>query len=1163
MIGREKGKIPIRKILKKRDIGLYHRIETLWKEAHELQERQQSKEHHQQGYLHCEVVENNLGKIISDDEKYNRFSQLELFLLSAAACYHDVGKSDDFDEGHAMVAMRDIYSHPEKYHLSNPEGKVLSNIIGSHDIDEVFNETPETYPIGSDDVSVKLLSALFKLADVFHTDNSRIPHIVVGDVKKEDDKTRFRKLIQGWSFNDESQIVLKAAPEDTNDINIIAKGVSMMQKQLECVSPVLRSEEYPYEIIYSCDNRGIKWKAETENKRNLIEMDFYTENEADIFKGRDFESKGLLKKVIGSNISLLIGNSGVGKTSLIRAGLFPKLSKMGWICIWTRPMNPTPLDRILNDINAKLPIGYESNDIISSVKKLSEQYESDIIIVIDQFEDVLRSSPPVRETIGKMLLRIYGKSFKNVHILLSYRGDYEPEINSFLEYSGVIIPSRFPLLGLDSTGAHEALRSIFETNNVGILDDLLGKITKELEKESEHGRFHPPLIQIVASSLISLAKSNENTITLELYNNKVGSVETIIGAYLLNRLNEFGDIDSKKRINAEAILKELVRDKAKEQKGKEELLRYLNILEEDIQELLDKLVNMRLVRHLDNDIYEIIHDYLASKVEEMIKDKERSLRSARDILRTKAQHYRFMPIPSLLEKNEMILLYSMKESVNPSIQEKELLMFSYLMGNGPVWWWFRENEEMLRTIIKKALASVFSIVRAAAVSSFGKLGVHDDLKIVKDMLNDPDSNVRITAVKAFEKLGTPEDLQAIKEVLKDPDRYVRVNAVAVFQKLGTYDDLPIIKEMLKDHDWAVRTIAITTFGRLATHNDIGTIEEMLKDNDKNVREEAITTFKRLVTQDELTNIHVMLKDRHRNLRATAVMAFEKLGVHDNLVIIKNMLNDRAMDVRAAAVNVFGRLGNHDDLATIKGMLNDHSGKVRAAAVHVFGNLGNHDDFETVKEMLKDEDSDVKRAAVTAFEKLATSEDIETIKVMLEDSHWDVKRAAIAAFTKIATHNDLPVIKEILNDWDSDVRDAAIRAFKKLITRDDFLLIKDMLNDQDSNVRIAAVKAFEKIGIRDDIPLIKDMLNDPDSNVRIAAVKAFEKIGIRDDIPLIKEKLKDTYKDVRAVVANLFEKREKENDLQEIAEMYANGDGANDEALTCIISLDEKFYSPFK
>ncbi len=1107
MAGREKGKIPIRDALKKSGSDLYLRLEAIWINAQELQERQRSKEGHQQGYLHCKAVEDNLGKIITDSEKYNFFTPLELYLLSAAACYHDAGKSDDFSEGHASVAMRDIYSRPENYNLSNPEGKVLSNIIGSHDIDEVFNETPETYPIGSEDVHVKLLSALFRLADVLHTDNSRIPHIIVGDAKKEDDKTRFRKLIQGWSFNNDSQIVLKAAPEDINDVNIIAKGVSMMQKQLECISPVLRSEGFPYEIIYSCDYRGIRWKAEIDNKRNLIEMDFYTENEADIFKGRDIESKGLLKKVIGSNISLLIGNSGMGKTSLIRAGLFPKLSKMGWICIWTRPVNPAPFDRILNDINANLPVGYESNDIISSIKKLSESHETnDIIIAIDQFEDILKSPQPVKDELGRILLRIYGKSFRNVHILLSYRGDYEPEINSFLDNSGIINPSRFPLLGLDSTGAHDAFRSIFEVNNVGISDDLIDRIIKELEKESEHGRFNPPFIQIVASSLINLAVSNGGAITEELYNNEARSVETIIGVYLINRLSEFGNINSKKRINAEAILKELVRDRAKEQKGKDELLRYLNIPENELQELLDVLVDKRLIRHLGNDNYEIIHDYLASRVEEMIKDEERPLRSARDILRTKAQHYRFMPVPSLIETNEMVLLYSMRDSINPDIQEKELLMFSYLAGNGPVWWWFREDKEVIRSIIKKALSSSFPDVRKAAVKEFKKLGTHDDLPVIKEMLKD----------------GNPE---------------VRLAAIRVIENLGTHDDLPVIKEMLKDSFTNVRAAAATVIGKLGTHDDLSLLKELIKDNNnRDVKDAATAAFGKLGTHDDLSIINEMLRNRNRNMRIPAVVMFGELGTHDDLPTIRRMLTDRAMDVRAAAVTAFGRLCPHGDLPVIKEMLKDNFANVKAAAVIVIGKLGTHDDLPVVKEMLKSHDSDVRLAAAIAFENLVTYSDLPTIKEMLSDYQWGVKRAAVAAFEKVCTHEDLPImlpiIKDLLKDYYSDVKSMAVKAFVKLVTNDELPIIKDMLKDSDSNLRSTAVKAFEKLITYNSLAIIKDMLKDSDSSVRDAVSNAILKFG-------------------------------SENDLQEIVKMYAIGRVANEESFNCIITLDEKFYYPFE
>ena len=689
MENRNKGKLSIRDVLRDRDQTLHARLLTLWDGAQELQERQQSKEDHQQGTLHCITVEDNLGKIIPDEEKCKRYSPIELFLLSIAACYHDAGKSDEFKENHASVVMKDIYSHPEKYHVYDSEAKVLSFIIGSHDLDDIFAETPETYPIANEDIHVKILSALFRLSDVLHTDYSRIPHINVGNTKEEDDKTRFRRLVEGWDFRDNFQINLTATPENFDDVDIIAKGVSMMQDQIEEIAPILRLNEYPYEIQYLCDYRGIRWKSEKENVRTIIEMDYYTEDEADIFKGREIEIERILKKIHGKkNISLLIGNSGVGKTSLIRAGLFPRLDKMGWDFIWARVFNPNPIQRILEDINVN--IDEKSDDLFSSIRKLSDKNKT-TIIAIDQFEDIIRSPQPIQEKIGKILLHIYSGSFKNIHVLLAYRGDYEPEISVFLNSSGVTHPQRFSLLGFDSLIAGEVLRNIFEINNIGIVDELLNRIIQELEKEPEHGRLYPPFIQIVANSLINLAKSNDNLITEDLYQNHVINVENIIGTYFLNRLNEFGDINSAKRKNAEIILKELVREGAKEQKSKNELEFVLDISDEELHDLINGLVDKRLIRHIKNENYEIIHDYLASRVEKMIKDDERAIRSVRDILRTKAQHYQFMPTPSLLEPNEMTLLYTLRDSIKPTIQEKELLIFSYLARNGPALWWIKED----------------------------------------------------------------------------------------------------------------------------------------------------------------------------------------------------------------------------------------------------------------------------------------------------------------------------------------------------------------------------------------------------------------------------------------------------------------------------------------
>ncbi len=195
MHDRVKGKIYIRDELRKRDKSLYLRLEAIWVKAQELQERQRSEEGHQQGPLHCGTVEKNLDKLIPDDMKRKFFTPSELFLFSAAACYHDIAKSGDFKEEHGVVAMKDIFASPGKYGLIDPEGKVLSYIIGAHDADEVFENVPEISHLGNEDIRVKILSALFRLADVLHTDHSRISQIHLGYEKKEDEKTRFRNLI--------------------------------------------------------------------------------------------------------------------------------------------------------------------------------------------------------------------------------------------------------------------------------------------------------------------------------------------------------------------------------------------------------------------------------------------------------------------------------------------------------------------------------------------------------------------------------------------------------------------------------------------------------------------------------------------------------------------------------------------------------------------------------------------------------------------------------------------------------------------------------------------------------------------------------------------------------------------------------------------------------
>ena len=497
--------------------------------------------------------------------------------------------------------------------------------------------------------------------------------------------------------------------------------------------------------------------------------------------------------------------------------------------------------------------------------------------------------------------------------------------------------------------------------------------------------------------MINLAKSNEDIITEKLFENKAVSVENIIGNYLIYQLNEFGDSNSDKRRKVENILKELVRDTAKDQKKKIDIKRYLKITDNELQELLDILVKKRLIRHLDEEKYEIIHNFLVLKVEKMIKYDERPLRSAISSLRTKTLNYEY--IHSFLDTAELMKIYSLKESINPSIQEKEMLIYSYLAGNGPAWWWFREDKDVLRTFIKKGLSNRSEKVRRAALLVFVKLVAHDDLPTVREMLKDPDSYVREAALSAFVKLGTHDNLPSIKEMLKDPDSYVREKALSAFVKLVTHDDFPAIKEMLKDLDSNVKKVALSAFVKLVTHDDLPTVKEMLKDSDSNVKKVALS-------------------------------AFEQLGTQDDLSVVKEMLKDPNSYVREVALSVLVKLGTHDDLPTVKEMFKDPDSYVREAALSAFMKLVTHDDLPVVKEMLKDPDLNVKRAALSAFEQLVTHDDLPDVRMMLKDPDMNLKKMVLSAFELFGTEDDLKdIVNEFLNDENSN--EAALRCIISL------------------------------------------------------------------------------------------------------------------------------------
>src|SRR5208282_3349480 len=65
-------------------------------------------------------------------------------------------------------------------------------------------------------------------------------------------------------------------------------------------------------------------------RQDIRGLDWYDECDTGHFLGRDVDADRILAMLLSHPILRLVGPSGIGKSSLIRAGLLPRIREFGW-----------------------------------------------------------------------------------------------------------------------------------------------------------------------------------------------------------------------------------------------------------------------------------------------------------------------------------------------------------------------------------------------------------------------------------------------------------------------------------------------------------------------------------------------------------------------------------------------------------------------------------------------------------------------------------------------------------------------------------------------------------------------------------------------------------------------------------------------------------------
>lgn len=141
---------------------------------------------------------------------------------------------------------------------------------------------------------------------------------------------------------------------------------------------------------------------------------FFDEPDADLFFGREALTARLAEHVIDLGLRAsprflaVVGASGSGKSSLVRAGLAAALKRVGWeTCIFTPTANPgKALEKSLNSLRAK--------------------NGERILILVDQFEEVFTLCRDETERIAfiERLVSLAPEKSKNMTVVIALRADF-------------------------------------------------------------------------------------------------------------------------------------------------------------------------------------------------------------------------------------------------------------------------------------------------------------------------------------------------------------------------------------------------------------------------------------------------------------------------------------------------------------------------------------------------------------------------------------------------------------------------------------------------------------------------------------------------------------------------------------------------------------------
>ncbi|OYD98256.1 hypothetical protein CDG77_07020 [Nostoc sp. 'Peltigera membranacea cyanobiont' 213] len=335
-------------------------------------------------------------------------------------------------------------------------------------------------------------------------------------------------------------------------------------------------------------------------------LEAFDKQHSKFFFGRQKVVNDIQQKLELAKFVPIVGASGSGKSSVVRAGLIPQLDDSEWQVL--EPIKPgfEPLIKLRGAFQQFFPgarkekqlkdlIDNEQNNLSAILEKLPGSVK--LLLVVDQFEEVFTggASQQEKQRFIDLLTQVVEITDSRLAVVITMRADFlepclqYPSLTQLIQTQAVFMP---PLTGVD---LKDSIAEPAKLQGHSVEEGLLLKIFEDVKQEPGF----LPLLEFALTKLWEKRDRNQHQLTLEEYE-KLGG---LTGALNLHAENLYTSFTKHQQDWVKRIFLKLVRTgaQAKDTRQWQAKTKLLSIAgdnpdeQQAINDVLEKLIQGRLI----------------------------------------------------------------------------------------------------------------------------------------------------------------------------------------------------------------------------------------------------------------------------------------------------------------------------------------------------------------------------------------------------------------------------------------------------------------------------------------------------------------------------------------------------------------------------------------